>query len=100
MKNKNTINNKKEKNTMTYNLKNTKIDFVSAADGKIFLGYTENGIRKEKGSENPIILADIMTKLGFEDTVMASSSMDWAKEYGFKNHDGAKKLYNNALSLI
>jgi hypothetical protein len=100
MKNKNTINNKKEKNTMTYNLKNTKIDFVSAADGKIFLGYTENGVRKEKGSENPIILADIMTKLGFEDTVMASSSMDWAKEYGFKNHDGAKKLYNNALSLI
>ena len=100
MKNKNTINNKKEKNTITYNLKNTKIDFVSAADGKIFLGYTENGIRKEKGSENPIILADIMTKIGFEDTVMASSSMDWAKEYGFKNHDGAKKLYNNALNLI
>ena len=85
---------------MTYNLKNTKIDFVSAADGKIFLGYTENGVRKEKGSENPIILADIMTKLSFEDTVMASSSMDWAKEYGFKNHDGAKKLYNNALNLI
>ena len=85
---------------MTYNLKNTKIDFVSAADGKIFLGYKENGVRKEKGSENPIILADIMTKLGFEDTVMASSSMDWAKEYGFKNHDGAKKLYNNALNLI
>ena len=85
---------------MTYNLKNTKIDFVSAADGKIFLGYTENGVRKEKGSENPIILADIMTKLGFEDTVMASSSMDYAKEYGFKSHDGAKKLYKNALNLI
>ena len=85
---------------MTYNLKNTKINFVSAADGKIFLGYTENGVRKEKGSENPIILADIMTKIGFEDTVMASSSMDWAKEYGFKNHDGAEKLYNNALNLI
>ena len=85
---------------MTYNLKNTKITFVSAADGKIFLGYTENGVRKEKGSENPIILADIMTKIGFEDTVMASSSMDWAKEYGFKNHNGAKKLYNNALNLI
>ena len=85
---------------MTYNLKNTKINFVSAADGKIFLGYTENGVRKEKGSENPIILADIMTKIGFEDTVMASSSMNWAKEYGFKNHDGAKKLYNNALNLI
>ena len=83
-----------------YNLKNTKINFVSAEDGKVFLGYVENGVRKEKGSENPIILADIMTKLGFEDTVMASSSMDYAKESGFKSHDGAKKLYQNALNLI
>ena len=83
-----------------YNLKNTKIDFVSAQDGKVFLTYTENGIRKEKGSENPIILADIMKKHGFEDTVMASSSMDFAKEYGFRSHDGAKNLYNNALNLI
>ena len=55
---------------------------------------------KEKGSENPIILADIMKKHGFEDTVMASSSMDFAKEYGFRSHDGAKKLYKNALNLI
>ena len=83
-----------------YNLKNTKINFVSAEDGKVFLSYTGNGIRKEKGSENPIILADIMKKHGFEDTVMASSSMDFAKEYGFRSHDGAKKLYQNALNLI
>ena len=83
-----------------YNLKNTKINFVSAEDGKVLLSYTENGIRKEKGSENPIILADIMKKHGFEDTVMASSSMDFAKEYGFRSHDGAKKLYQNALNLI
>ena len=83
-----------------YNLKNTKINFVSAEDGKVFLGYVENGIRKEKGSENPIILADIMTKLGFEDTVMASSSMDFAKESGFKTDDGGKNLYKNALNLI
>ena len=83
-----------------YNLKNTKINFVSAEDGKVFLSYTENGIRKEKGSENPIILADIMKKHGFEDTVMASSSMDFAKEYGFRSHDGAKKLYKNSLNLI
>ena len=31
-----------------YNLKNTKINFVSAEDGKVFLGYVENGVRKEK----------------------------------------------------
>ena len=84
-------------NTM---LKNTKIDFVSARDGKLELSYYEMGVRKTKASENPIILADIMKKLGFEDTVMASSSMDWAKEYGFKDHDGAKKLYKNALGLV
>ena len=83
-----------------YNLKNTKINFVSAEDGKVFLSYTENGIRKEKGSENPIILAAIMDDYGFDDVVMASSLMDFAKEYGFKTHDGAKKLYKNALNLI
>ena len=83
-----------------YNLKNTKINMVSAEDGKVFLGYIENGVRKEKGSENPIILADIMKKIGFEDVVMASSSMDFAKEYGFKSNYGAKRLYKNALGLI
>ena len=41
-----------------------------------------------------------MTKLGFEDTVMASSSMDFAKEYGFKKDGDAKKLYQNAINLI
>ena len=83
-----------------YNLKNTKINFISAEDGKLELSYYENGVRKTKASENPIILADIMKKLGFEDTVMASSSMDYAKEYGFRDHDGAKRLYKNALVLI
>jgi len=97
MKNKNTINNKKEKNTM---LKNTKINFVSARDGKIQLHYYEMGVEKIKASENPIILAEVMKKHGFEDTVMASSSMDYASEDGFRTDDGAKNLYNNALSLI
>ena len=83
-----------------YNLKNTKINFVSAEDGKVFLSYTENGINKKKGSENPIILAEVMRKHGFEDTVMASSSMDYASEDGFRTDDGAKKLYKNALNLI
>ena len=41
-----------------------------------------------------------MKKYGFEDTVMASSSMDFAKEYGFKSDNGAKNLYKNALNLI
>ena len=77
-------------------MKNKKIDFVSARDGKLELHVGD----KVKSSANPIILADIMSKYGFDDVVMASSSMDFANEYGFKSHDGAKKLYQNALNLI
>ena len=81
-------------------LKNTKINFISARDGKLQLHYYEMGVEKIKASENPIILAEVMKKHGFEDTVMASSSMDYASEDGFKTDDGAKKLYKNALSLL
>ena len=80
-----------------------KINFISARDGKLELHMNDMNSSMEctvKSSANPIILADIMSKHGFADTVMASSSMDWAKEYGFKDHDGAKRLYKNALGLI
>ena len=73
-----------------------KIDFVAARDGKIELSVGD----KVKSSANPIILADIMSKHGFADVVMASSSMDFASENGFKKDGDARKLYNNALSLI
>tara|TARA_Y100000004_G_scaffold122005_1_gene137155 strand:- start:77 stop:370 length:294 start_codon:yes stop_codon:yes gene_type:complete len=91
-----TMKNKKQKTT----LKNTKINFVSARDGKLQLHYYEMGVEKIKASENPIILAEVMRKHGFEDTVMASSSMDYASEDGFRTDDGAKNLYKNALNLI
>ena len=77
-------------------MKNKKIDFVSARDGKLELHVGD----KVKSSANPIILADIMSKYGFDDVVMASSSMDFASENGFKKDGDARKLYNNALSLI
>ena len=82
------------------NKKLKKIDFISADNGKLVLSFGDLDSRETKSSANPIILADIMSKHGFADTVMASSSMDWAKEYGFKDHDGAKRLYKNALGLI
>jgi len=78
------------------NKKLKKIDFVSARDGKLELHMGD----KIKSSADPIILADIMSKHGFDDTVMASSSMDFASEYGFKTDDGAKKLYQNAMGLL
>ena len=73
-----------------------KINFISARDGKLELHVGD----KVKSSANPIILADIMSKYGFDDVVMASSSMDYASEDGFRTDDGAKKLYQNAINLI
>ena len=78
------------------NKKLKKIDFISADNGKLELHIGD----KIKSSADPIILADIMSKHGFDDTVMASSSMDFASEYGFKTDDGAKKLYKNAMGLL
>ena len=83
------ISNKKGQNIMKKKLE--KINFIGAHNGKLELHMGD----KIKSSANPIILADIMSKHGFADTVMASSSMDWAKENGFKTDDGAKKLYKN-----
>ena len=82
------------------NKKLKKIDFVSADNGKLVLSFGDLDSRETKSSADPIILADIMSKYGFDDVVMASSSMDFAKENGFKTDDGAKKLYKNALNLI
>ena len=82
------------------NKKLKKIDFISANNGKLVLHYDQMGVHKSKMSDNPIILADIMSKHGFADTVMASSSMDFASEYGFKTDDGAKTLYKNAVGLL
>ena len=79
-------------------MKNKKINFVSADNGKLVLHMNDTN-RTQKSSANPIILAAIMDDYGFDDIVMGSSSMDFAKEYGFKTHDGAKKLYQNALNL-
>ena len=82
------------------NKKLKKIDFVSADNGKLVLSFGDLDSRETKSSANPIILADIMSKHGFADTVMASSSMDFASEYGFKKDGDAKRLYQNAINLI
>ena len=63
------MNNKtKDKNTM----KNKKINFVSADNGKLVLHMNDTN-RTQKSSANPIILAAIMDDYGFDDVVMASS---------------------------
>ena len=36
----------------------------------------------------------------FEDTIFFSSSMDFANEYGFAHHDGAKHIFYTAQRMI
>ena len=36
----------------------------------------------------------------FEDTIFFSSSMDFADEYGFATHDGAKEIFYSAQTMI
>ena len=36
----------------------------------------------------------------FDDTIFFSSSMDFAHEYGFAHHDGAKHIFYSAQELI
>lgn len=81
-------------------LKNEKINYVSADDGKIELHYVENGVNQIKSSDNPAILASVIQEIGLSKYVMSSSALDFASDFGFKNDDDAKKLYKQAINLI
>jgi hypothetical protein len=74
----------------------SKISYISAHEGGIQL-HDDNGIVGY--STKADTLAYIMGTHGMADTVMGSSSMDFADEYGFKTADGAMKLYEEAVSL-
>lgn len=43
------------------------------------------------------ILARAIFNYGIHENCMMSSSMDFAKEDGFRTHDGARKLLNRAI---
>ena len=87
----------KGKNTMT--LKNEKINYISANDGKLELHYVENSVNKSVASDDESILAKFMLQKGVDDVVMKSSSIDFADEYGFKNYKDASKLFDNSYKL-
>ena len=81
----------------------TKIDFISADNGGIkFYG----GRNDELGQLNtvgfaktPKMVAYILQTRGVADRLMHSSSMDFADEYGFDNHDGAWILWQDGVEL-
>jgi len=72
----------------------------------IFIGAHEGGIQVFKGAGNlvgfantPKMLAYILDTHKIFDSVMFTSSMDFADEEGFDHHDGAKNLWDAAVEL-
>jgi len=80
-------------------LKNEKINYISANDGKLELHYVENSVNKTVASDDVSIIAKFMLKVGVADSVMKSSSIDFASEYGFANDDAAKELFDESYQL-
>ena len=72
------------------------IDFVSASKGGLeFITICETrifGATVEK-------CAEIIAKQGLANSVMGSSSMDFASEYGFADNGDARKFFNDAIEL-
>jgi hypothetical protein len=81
------------------------INYVDAVDGGIKMFYGEG--RGSRGqfkdfvfATTPEELAKHMTEIGLAETVMGSSSMDFASEAGFDTDDGAQLLLKRAFELI
>ena len=76
---------------------NMLIDFVGAQDGGlVFFGGAANPVGFGSTVEE---CALIIAKNGLASQVFASSSMDFASEYGFESDDAADILYRNAIKL-
>ncbi len=81
----------------------TKIDFISADNG----GIKFYGGRDDKAmqlncigfAKTPEMVDYIIKTRGLADRVMHSSSMDFADEYGFDNHDDAWILWQDGVEL-
>jgi hypothetical protein len=75
----------------------TKIDFIDAHNGgiKMFAGSSNlKGWGKTAES-----IAYTLKTVGLADSVMGSSSMDFASEEGFEDDDDALALWNDAIVI-
>ena len=75
----------------------TKIDFISAHNGgiKMFAGsFNLKGWGKTAEG-----IAYTLKTVGLADSVMGSSSMDFASEEGFEDDDDALALWNDAIVI-
>tara|TARA_R110000822_G_scaffold68756_13_gene167314 strand:+ start:2835 stop:3122 length:288 start_codon:yes stop_codon:yes gene_type:complete len=74
------------------------INFLSANNGELEI-TTEEGLIYNTAKLETI--AKIITNHTMPiDGVLSSSSMDFAKEYGFKTNDAASKLWEKAVDLV
>ena len=75
----------------------TKINYLDAHLGGIRM-FSDTGLKGwAKTAEG---VAYTLKTIGIADTVMGSSAMEFASEYGFETDDGAMLLYKRALELI
>ena len=74
--------------------------FIDAMDGGIgvFIG-AGNQVGFAKDAKMLKYILDTKNVNVFEDRMFFTSSMDFADEYGFDHHDGAKDLWKNAVKM-
>ena len=81
---------------MMRNERENMIDFVAARDGGLeFTTICNTRIFGATLEE----CAKIIASQGLANSVMGSSSMDFADEYGFETADGAMTMYQYAIKL-
>ena len=75
--------------------------FIEAENGGIgvYIG-AGNKVGWAKTAKTLKYILDTKNINVFEDTIFFSSSMDFAHEYGFAHHDGAKHIFYTAQRMI
>ena len=78
------------------------ISYLSCNEGKLELhNYENDGSNEIVCSSNHVNeLANCLANYGFGEYFRTSSSMDFADEYGFATHDGAKEIFYTAQNMI
>jgi len=73
----------------------SKIDYIGADNGGLALSAGNVTIRANTAEA----IAEAMKDHGLAETVMGSSSMDFASEEGFETNDGALNMWNEAIGI-
>ena len=74
-----------------------KIHFIGAEEGGITMVSQDKRIHV--WSDTAEGLALVLNAVGIGETLMGSSTMDFASEYGFATNDGAHDLWDRAVAL-